>query len=318
MVGRNCAVQDETTTEPGGYMLARRMLVPALVLAISVPAAARGAQVTDSSAHGQAGADKQTAKQLEELRGEVARLQAALEQQRGAAPQPSGAQQPGAGMRGMEPGMPMEGMDKMEMGGMDKMEMGGRSGGMGMMDMHEGEMGMPPEGMEMPDGMMMEDDKGRMGGMSPGPGMAPGGMPAAPTTGPVLPSGSNAPRSMSSLPGVPGGSHLYHVGSTGFFLDQPRITLTSEQRSALNKIKERALLERGNAERRVEQAEQELWVLTGADRPEAGKVEAKAREIERLRTNQRLAFIQAVGEATKLLTPEQRGRLLGTGTTPAK
>jgi Spy/CpxP family protein refolding chaperone len=123
---------------------------------------------------------------------------------------------------------------------------------------------------------------------------------------------------MTSLPGVPGGSHLYHIGSSGFFLDQPRIALTSQQQAALNKIKERALLERGNAERGIEQAEQELWVLTGAERPDAGKVEAKAREIERLRTDQRLAFIQAVGEATKLLTPEQRSRLLGTASTPAK
>ena len=130
------------------------------------------------------------------------------------------------------------------------------------------------------------------------------------------PSGG-APRSMSSLPGVPGASHLYHIGSTGFFLDQP-ITLATDQQSALNKIKERALLERGNSERRIEQAEQELWTLTGADQPDAAKVQAKAREIEQLRTNQRLAFIQAVGEATKILTPEQNNQLLGMAGMPAK
>lgn len=207
----------------------------------------------------------------------------------------------------------MEGMDMMEMGGMNKAEMGGMAGGMGMMDMHEGEMGMPPEGMEMPPGMM--DDMGRMASRPP---MTPGGMPGAPAAGAGPSSAARPPKSMSSLPGVPGGSHLYHIGSTGFFLDQPQIGLTREQRAALNKIKERALLERGNAERRTEQAEQELWTLTGSDRPDAGKIEAKTREIERLRSDQRLAFIQAVGEATRLLTAEQRSKLLGAGTSPAK
>ena len=123
---------------------------------------------------------------------------------------------------------------------------------------------------------------------------------------------------MSSLPGVPGASHLYHVGSTGFFLDQSQLTLSTDQKTSLNRIKEAALLERGNAERRIEQAEQELWTLTGADQPDAAKVEAKTREIEQLRANERLAFIRAVGEATKLLTPEQRNALLGTPSSPKK
>jgi hypothetical protein len=211
--------------------------------------------------------------------------------------------------------------------GMDKMEMGGMGGGMGgmppdMMDMDEGEMGMPPEGMEMPPGMMMDDmdDMGEMGmgGKSSGSGMAPGKMSGAPAPSRKPAGGAGTPKSMSSLPGVPGGSHLYHIGSTGFFLDQPQIALRAEQLSALNRIRERALLERGNADRRIEQAEQELWVLTGAERPDAAKIEAKTRDIERLRTSQRLAFIQAVGEATKVLTPDQRSRLLGTGGTSTK
>ena len=124
---------------------------------------------------------------------------------------------------------------------------------------------------------------------------------------------NDAPRSMSSLPGMPGASHLYHIGSTGFFLDQPQITLTDQQQSTLNVIKERALLERSNADRRVEEAEQELWVLTGSDQPDSGRIQAKAREIEQIRTEQRLGFITAVGEATRVLTAEQRDQLLGTG-----
>ncbi len=301
------------------FTLRRRLASVALVASgalLAMPGPLE-AQVADSAAHGQmSGQNQQAARRLQELQAQVDRLQAQLEEQRRAAAQPPMAGQPPAG--GMRQ-KPMEGMDKMEMGGMGMGEMGGMPGMdmMDMMDMHEGEMGMPPEGMEMPPGMMM-DDMDEMGSMPSGPGMAPGGMsrlPAAPSRPPAR---TTAPKSMTSLPGVPGGSHLYHIGSSGFFLDQPRIALTSEQQAGLNRIKERALLERGKAERGIEQAEQELWVLTGADRPDAGKVEAKAREIERLRTDQRLAFIQAVGEATKLLTPEQRSRLLGTASTPAK
>ena len=53
---------------------------------------------------------------------------------------------------------------------------------------------------------------------------------------------------------------------------------------------------------------------TRADQPDAAKLQAKLQEVERLRTNERLAFIREVGEATKVLTPEQRNLLLGTAT----
>jgi len=242
-----------------------------------------------------AGQDQQLAKQLEELRAQVARLQQALDQQRQ-------AQSPAMPAMGQKPssGMSMEGMGTMS------------SGAMGM-DMHKGEMGMAPDGMKMPM-PMMDDDMGRMSSMAASPSASSGS--AMPSSGGMnmrsrgmqLPSAS---RSMSTLPGNPGASHLYHVGSTGFFLDQAGISLSDDQRSALNKIKERALLERGDADRRIEQAEQELWTLTGADQPDSTKVQAKVREIEQLRSNQRLAFIQTVGEATKVLTADQRTALLG-------
>jgi Spy/CpxP family protein refolding chaperone len=51
--------------------------------------------------------------------------------------------------------------------------------------------------------------------------------------------------------------------------------------------------------------------LTGADQPAAEKIDAKVREIENLRTDQRLAFIRAVGEAAQVLTDDQRKMLLG-------
>ena len=162
--------------------------------------------------------------------------------------------------------------------------------GPGMMDMHRGEMGIPPEGM------MRE-----MRGMA----MA---MPSTP-----MASGTQAlaTRPLSALPGVPGVSHLYHIGTTGFFLDQAQIRLSPYQQSALRQVMERALLERGNADRGIDQAEQELWALTGAG-TDAARVEAKIAEIERARTSQRIQFIRAVGEAIEVLTPEQRSALVGT------
>ena len=167
--------------------------------------------------------------------------------------------------------------------------------GPGMMDMHRGEMGMPPEGM------MRE-----MGGMA---------MATPSTSSTPMASGMTGPaaRPLSALPGVPGVSHLYHIGSTGFFLDQPQVRTTSDQQTALRRIMERALLERDNANRRSEEAEQELWALTGAG-TEGSRVESKIAEIEKTRTSQRIEFIRAVGEAIEVLTPEQRNALLGTNT----
>jgi len=116
----------------------------------------------------------------------------------------------------------------------------------------------------------------------------------------------------SALPGFPGASHLYHIGSTGFFLDHSEhITLTAEQQKSLNQMKQDSELAKDTAKRKIEQAEQELWQLTSADQPDAGKMEAKISEIDQLRGDERLAFIRSVGEAAKALTDEQRKSLTG-------
>jgi hypothetical protein len=172
-------------------------------------------------------------------------------------------------------GMQTPGMKGMEMPGMKGMEMGTK----GM------EMGM--KGMEMPGmkGMEMMGGKGMAGMQTP-----------------------------SALPGFPGASHIYHIGSTGFFLDHPEhVKLTTEQQTALNQAKEKGLLEQASFQRKIDAAEQELWTLTSSDKPNATQIDAKVREIEKLRGDQRLAFIRAVGEAGKVLTDEQRKSLLGTG-----
>ena len=279
-----------------------------------------------------ASATQDLEKQLAELRAQLARLQAVLDQQKPASTMPSaaaGTRTPGGKMGGMPKGQMGGMMGEMggmmgEMGGMSSggASGGGMSGGMGM-DMHKGEMGMPPDGMKMdamempPMGSQpaaaMPGGGGGMAGMTPGsgaagsPGMSGGATMARPRS-----RASTGSKSMSSLPGMPGASHLYHVGATDFFLDQSAIALTSDQQVRLNRIKEQAVLERANAERAIAQAEQEIWALTGADQPDSAKLQAKLQDVERLRTNQRLAFIRAVGEAATLLTPDQRNALLGT------
>jgi hypothetical protein len=172
-----------------------------------------------------------------------------------------------------------------------------------MMDMDNMKKGAMPADASMPGGTMPDsmsapsstDMMGRMRGAMP------------------------APRAMSNmaptarLPGFPGASRLYHVGATGFFLDHPEhITLSVQQQTMLNRLKEKNALDRATADRRIEDAEQELWTLTAVDSPDAVKIETKVRAIEKLRGDQRLAFIRAVGEAGKVLTPDQQSALLGT------
>ena len=106
---------------------------------------------------------------------------------------------------------------------------------------------------------------------------------------------------------------MYHIGATGFFLNHSEhITLSTKQQAALNVVQRKALLSKFTAQRKIEEAEQELWELTGADEPDAAPIQAKVQAIAKLRGEQRMAFIQSVGEAAKVLTDEQRQMLLGT------
>ena len=133
------------------------------------------------------------------------------------------------------------------------------------------------------------------------------------------PSTMTSSNTSSQLPGFLGASHIYHMGATGFFLDHPdMISLTPEQQIILAQIKEAALLNQATSARKVEQAEQELWLLTSSEYPEIVRIEAKTKEIEILRTEKRLTFIRAVGESAKVLTPGQRSILLGIASTPAR
>ncbi len=179
-----------------------------------------------------------------------------------------------------------------------------------------GNMAAKPMATDKP---MMDGDKG-MGAM--GGGKMSGGMPM-PMPMPMMDKmmgmmgmppgvGANAMPAPTALPGFPGASHLYHIGSTGFFLDHAQhITLSVEQQTSLNVTKEKALLDKASGQRAIDAAEQDLWTLTASDRPDAASIEAKVHEIEKLRADQRLAFIRAVGTAATLLTDPQRQSLLG-------
>ena len=100
--------------------------------------------------------------------------------------------------------------------------------------------------------------------------------------------------------------HLYHLGGVTFFLDRQELALTLEQRSKLSAIREIAVLTYATTQRKIDQGEQELWMLTAADRPDARRVEAKLNEIARFSTLQRMDFIRAIGLAVASLSEIQQ------------
>lgn len=108
-------------------------------------------------------------------------------------------------------------------------------------------------------------------------------------------------------------TRLFHAGAKDFFLDHAQhLVLNAEQKKKLNQIKEQALLDKASAHRKKQEAEQQLWKSTSADRADAEEIETKVRQVEKLRADQRIRFIRAVGEAANVLTEEQRKILFGT------
>lgn len=260
------------------------------------------AQTTDSQ-HADHQQHQQTDKgdvqsQLHALQEKVAKLEAALRQQHSAM---SGGKKMSMGM---EDGMGMK--KKMGMGKMSGMKMDGDKKGMGGMGMGGMGMGGMSSGGK---GMMGKDDGMSMGMMGKGKGM---GMMSK---GMMMMGKMKSMGDMempSSLPGFPGASHIYHIGADSFFLDHAEhITLTAAQQSSLNKIKEKAMLKQAEFDRQIEAAEQEVWVLTSSDSPDAKQIEDKISEVAKIQADQRIAYIRAVGEAAQMLTREQRNSLTG-------
>ncbi len=223
--------------------------------------------------------DLSLAQQLRELQSKVAKLEATLKQNQQAAPQ-------GA--------MKMGNMQSGSMAEKGKMKRGMMGGEKKMMS----SISSMPSGQKNP-------AKG-MGGMGMGK-MKGGGMSMMGQM-----KGMGQMQMPSALPGFAGASHIYHIGSTNFFLDHPQhIALSQEQQAKLNQIKQQSLLGQATADRWIAEAEQELWLLTSADTPDATKIEEKIRETGKLRGDKRIAFIRAVGEAARILTAEQRQTLVG-------
>ncbi len=242
--------------------------------------------------------NKQLADQIAEMRAEIARLQAAVQQtgtgnkSNASQPMPMGSGK-GMGMMGGEMGGMMQGMKGME----------GEIGGMGAMP-PTGGMAAPAKAMGMCCmGMMGMPSGGNAGMSTPAP------------TPPMAGMGGSS----SAMPGQPGGSHILHIGSTGFFLNHAQhITLAADQKSKLNRLKEKAMLDQASEQRRIDQAEQEMYSLTGSDQADTSKIQAKISEIEKRRSEQRMNFIKAVSEASNVLTHDQHQALMGTmqGTKP--
>jgi len=228
--------------------------------------------------------DASLAQQLRALQAQVAKLEATLKQDQQA---PAKTDQKTMKMGGMKGGsMPEKGTMKRGMMGGKKKGMSKGMSGMSSMQSSPANKAAKMGGM----GMMGGKGMAMMGQMK---GMGQMQMPSA-------------------LPGFAGASHIYHVGSTDFFLDHSQhITLSQEQQTKLNQIKQQSLLGQATSDRWIAEAEQELWLLTSADIPNAAKIEGKIRETEKLRSDKRIAFIRAVGEAAQVLTAEQRQTLVG-------
>ena len=111
--------------------------------------------------------------------------------------------------------------------------------------------------------------------------------------------------------GESGPAALMHIGAKGFFLDRPQtFTPRADQAKTLGEIKERSAMEMMAADKKLQENEQQLWKLTASERPDLAGIEAKVREVEKLRAEQRIAFIRSVSEAANLLTTEQKETLL--------
>lgn len=164
---------------------------------------------------------------------------------------------------------------------------------------------MPSTGSNQMQGMMagmmnmMNSMMSGMGGMSGASSMAP-------------PPGIGLQGALSSLPGFPGASHLYHIGATNFFLDHPEhLILTLDQQARLSEIRTKALMTRAEYYRKIQLEEENIWILTASDRPDLKLIADKIRVVEKLRADQRVAFIEDVGRAALQLSGIQVQALIG-------
>ncbi len=121
---------------------------------------------------------------------------------------------------------------------------------------------------------------------------------------PPMASGSGA---SAGLPSATGAPHIYHLGADTFFLDQAAaVGLTEAQQKRLTALKEKSAVSYATAQRKIDQGEQDLWVLSSSEAPDIAKIETKIGETVRLTGQQRMTFIRTVGEAVGVLSDAQR------------
>lgn len=198
-----------------------------------------------------------------------------------AQPREDGSSEQGNSGNGVSAGMRHNGMMGRGMGGA-----GGMMHGQGMQPMSG--HGMMGSGQNM-QGM---GGRGGMGAMMGRHGM-----------GSMSPSGTT---NALALPGFRGVPEVYHFGSTGFFLDHAqRLEITDQQRAELRQVQLKAKAANDAFDGQIETAEQQLWQLTGAESPDGVHIESKIRQLERLKGDQRLAFIQSIGAAAQILSVTQ-------------
>ena len=125
------------------------------------------------------------------------------------------------------------------------------------------------------------------------------------------PSAMNA---AGGLPAARGAPHIYHVGADGFFLEHASaIGLTPEQQSKLSAIKEKAELAYAATQQKIDEAENDVWTLTSAEKPDATKIDARISEIGRLGARQRMDYVRAIGSAVAVLNAAQHKAVIALG-----
>lgn len=210
--------------------------------------------------------------------------------------------------------MPMKdmGMKGMMMGDGQSSTMAGMDmGDTPRTDMNMGGNGMMG-GMKPKDTMKMDKDKMPMGMMDGGMSMGKMGMKKGMGMMGSMQDMRGTMSMDSALPGFPGISHIYHIGSTGYFLNHgDHLNLSPEQQKQLGELKQTSELKQATYQREIDAAEQELWELTAAGAPDIVKIETQLKSIAQKQTDQRLDFIRSVGEAAKVLTDAQRQILAG-------
>lgn len=111
---------------------------------------------------------------------------------------------------------------------------------------------------------------------------------------------------------LPEASHLLHLGVPRFFTDyRRRLGLSDEQLETLRQSQRTALAKWTEHQSAIDAFEVRVWVLTGDPDYEERELEKVLASMTETRGAQRMAYIRAVRDAARVLTPEQRLLLTG-------